>query len=157
MVLATRITVEELGGATAELLAFLFIARGLDTRGLSDLSVLRDRLGALDDEPVPGPRRRQVDPWHHVAACSQALRACLGTEHSQGRRLASQLGEFETIVVERIRLEERLPRWRPRRFASAQWHAERRELEARIDRQLEGVISGAGVLARWLAWRKAES
>jgi len=45
--------------------------------------------------------------------------------------------------------EKRLPRWRPRRFASTQWHVERRELEARIDDQLGRVIADVGALARW--------
>jgi hypothetical protein len=146
---ATLVTVEDLGDATAELLALLFVARGLDPRRVSDLSALREQLGALDDENNPGPRRRQVDPWRRLLARSQALRARLGIEGPLERGLASQLLVFETLVVERIGLEERLPRWRPRRFAATQWHVERRELEARIDDQLGRVIADVGALARW--------
>jgi len=40
---------------------------------------------------------------------------------------------------------------------SAQWHVERRGLEGRIDAQLASVIAEVGVIARWLAWREAES
>lgn len=149
--MTTLVTVEDLGDATAELLAFLFVARGLDPRRASDLSALGEQLGALDDETNPGPRRRQVDPWRRLLARSVVLKSRLGIEDPLERHLATQLLEFTTLVVERIGLEERLPRWRPRRFAATQWHVERRELEARIDDQLERVVFGVGELARWFA------
>jgi hypothetical protein len=148
----TRITPEDLGDATAELLALRFVAGGLDPRRVTELAVLREQLGTLDDETSHGPGRRLVEPWRRLLASSKALRARLEVEDPLERQLAwGQLQEFEALVDERIRLEERRPRWSSR----TQWHIQRRELEGRIDGRLTWIIADVGRLARELA--EAES
>jgi hypothetical protein len=152
MVAAQRITLEELADAATELLAFRFIAGGLDPQGTSDPSVLRERLAALDNETSAEPFPWQTGSWGLLLLRSEALGMQLGTERSQERRLAAPLAAFEAMVAERIQLEDR----RPGRVAPPEWHVERRELEGRIDRQLKRVFYGIGVVARWLAWSEAE-